>query len=72
MTAVWLVQKVAHRNIRAVGKAWKLLPCMSVFKAVRDDMMIIFNGISNLLGPAAQGAAVTSPWVGIPIEGALA
>ncbi len=23
-------------------------------------------------GPAAQGAAVTSPWGGIPIEGALA
>ncbi len=37
---IWLIEKVAHRNNRVVGKVQKLLPGISVIRALKDDMML--------------------------------
>ncbi len=47
--AIWLIEKVAYRDNRALKKIWKWLAGMRVFRTVKDDMMLIFHRISNLL-----------------------
>ena len=40
---------MAYRKNRAAEKVWKLLSDICVLGAVKDDMVLIFNRISNLL-----------------------
>ncbi len=40
---------MTNRINRAAEEVWKLLSDICVLRAVKDDMMLIFNRISNLL-----------------------
>ncbi len=47
--AIWLMEKAANRNNRAVEIISKLLPGIRTLRAVKDDMILIFDRIGNLL-----------------------